>query len=157
MADEKPEKSLAELLAEIVKRWPKEAPKGIGSLGTMLGSIGPDVSDRPIDWNAALEALTKSNERREKLVAQRRAAETNTVDNDAANQWFREHWKDRKCPICQQVTWAMAPTFAHVATSLLGRHSPVSSFPCVVLTCRVCGNTLMFNAVIMNLLPEGAE
>jgi hypothetical protein len=91
-------------------------------------------------------------------AAQKRAAETNQVDDALAAQWFREHWKDRNCPICKEVTWAMAPNFAHVPMVRIWRnHGPVASFPCVVLTCRVCGYTLFFNAIAMDLLPEGAE
>lgn len=90
-------------------------------------------------------------------AAQKRAAETNLVDDALANQWFREHWKDRKCVICGQVTWAMAPNFAHIPLNQIGMHAPVHSFPCVTLNCRVCGNTLFFNAVTMKLLPDGAE
>lgn len=92
-----------------------------------------------------------------KGATQKKAAETNAVDSELANQWLNKHWKKRNCAICDQVTWAMAPAFAHVPMSLLGRHSPVHSFPCVVLTCRICGNTLFFNAIAMDLLPEGAE
>jgi hypothetical protein len=90
-------------------------------------------------------------------AAQKRAVESDQVDDTLANQWFREHWKDRTCPICRQVSWAMAPTFGHISMGLAGRHVPASSFPCVVLSCRVCGNTVFFNAVAMKLLPDGAE
>jgi hypothetical protein len=90
-------------------------------------------------------------------TVQKRAAETNQVDEALANEWLNKHWKSRKCAVCEEVTWTMAPTFAHVPMSLLGRQAPVRSFPCVVLSCRVCGNTLFFHAIIMQLLPERAE
>jgi hypothetical protein len=112
-----------------------------------LGEISPDTRIGEL-WPLA---------ERVKAAEQKRAAETNQVDDASANQWFREHWKDRRCAICQSVTWAMAPSFAHVPTSRLWRHAAATSFPCVVLTCRICGNTLFFNAVAMKLLPEGSE
>jgi hypothetical protein len=90
-------------------------------------------------------------------TAQKRAAETNQVDQSLADQWFRDHWKNRNCAICQEVTWSMAPDFAHIPMNLIWRHSPVRTFPCVVLTCRACGNTVFFNANAMKLLPEGSE
>ncbi|MFZ2060844.1 MAG: hypothetical protein WAU82_07520 [Candidatus Binatus sp.] len=93
-----------------------------------------------------------------KAAAQKKAAETNQVDEPLASEWFKQHWKDRNCPICKEVTWAMAPDFFHAPMVRIWRnHGPIKSFPCVVLTCRICGYTIFFNANVMQLLPEGSE
>jgi predicted nucleic-acid-binding Zn-ribbon protein len=91
-------------------------------------------------------------------TAQKHAAETNLVDVELANIWFAKHWPEpRKCPICSQNNWGMSQVFAHTALSPLGRHTPVLTTPSVTVTCRNCGNTLFFNAIIMGLLAESAE
>jgi RNase P subunit RPR2 len=129
MAEEKPKESLYDL----VKRLAETA--------------NPPI---PAEQARAIVKAVQSEQ-------QRAAATTNTVDNQQANIWLAEHWKSRECPVCKENDWGMAPTFAHIPMSFLGRYSAVRSFPCVVLTCRNCGNTLFFNAVAMKLLPEGAE
>ena len=83
-----------------------EASKRLSELLQMtragkLGEISPDTRLSEL-WPLAERA---------KAAAQKRAAETNQVDELAANEWFKEHWKDRHCPICKEVTWAMAPSF----------------------------------------------
>jgi hypothetical protein len=156
MADEKDKKTIGELWAEFIKRLPEEGPGYIGRLpGTLPGPIDTNLSNE--QWKKVLENLGKLLED-PKVAAQKKAAETNQVDETTANEWFKEHWKDRTCGICKEVTWAMAPHFAHVPLTRIWRnHGPVAAFPCVVLTCRVCGNTLFFNANVMKLLPEGSE
>jgi hypothetical protein len=146
MADEKPEKSVAELLEELAKRLPKEEAS--------LGSIGSSVFGTTTNWLEALGYLTKEA----KAAAQKRAAETNLVDNAAANAWLKEHWtKPRKCAVCSKETWGLSPNFAHLPESLVGLHQAVRTIPLVVLTCRTCGNTLFLNAIVMGLLPQGAQ
>jgi hypothetical protein len=145
MAEDKPEKPIGELIAELAKRLPSPT------------SLGESTSSTDTNWLEALGYLAKLGEQ-QKTAVQKRASETNTVDNASANAWFNDHWKGtRNCSICQSVNWAMTTQFAHVSLSLLGRYAPVRMFPCVVLTCRTCGQTLFFNAVVMGLLPEGAE
>ena len=135
-------KSDAETLSEVVK--------ALAERGTTVKDASGLVE--------ALKAILGVQE-----AAQKRAAETNVVDNALANTWFKEHWPEpRKCPICAHTNWAMAPNFAHVPLELIGRkpvgtYQPVRSFPCVVVACLTCGNQLFFNANAMGLLPAGSE
>ncbi len=160
MADEKPKDELSKAAREYLDALLKSATLKL---------------DADTDLNAVIKALTERGKQigtAEQLsallelldpagAARKRAAETNLVDEAAANEWFKEHWKDRTCAICKEVTWAMSPEFAHVPLTRIriGQMggSFVRSFPSVVLTCRVCGNTLFFNANAMKLLPEGSE
>jgi hypothetical protein len=150
MADEKPDRPLSEILAELAKRLPKE--------GDPTGIFGP--SDNPQDWKSALEALSRLGEAQTKAAAQKLAAETNRVDTAAANEWFKKHWtQPRKCVVCGQVNWGVASTFAHLPESLIGTgpvgtYQPVRTIPLVVLTCGTCGNTILLNAIVMGLLRK---
>jgi hypothetical protein len=152
------DKSLSELLAELAKRLPKE---GLEGLGGSLPSAGTAISSSA-DWPSALKALAELSQHQDKIAAQKRAAETNTVESGAANMWFNQYWpQPRKCPVCTRENWGLAGKFAHVPLGPIGRSAissqPISTFPCVVVTCRTCGNTLFFNAIVMGLLPEGAD
>ncbi|MHB8381165.1 MAG: hypothetical protein ACYDC3_02325 [Candidatus Binataceae bacterium] len=152
MADEKPKDSqLADTLKALAERG--SSLKDPGELGKLLEMLSQryGTSSVPKDPLAALLAMARAE-------IQKKAAETNEVDTGLANAWFDRHWKQpRKCPICEQINWAMAPKFSHVSLDLLGRMRVPKTFPCVIVTCRTCGNTLSFNAVAMELLPDGAE
>jgi hypothetical protein len=146
MADDK--KSLDELakaLAELAK-----TPKAGGG----IASMGSGVFDPPIDWKAALEALTRARDQETKAAAQKVAAETNKVDAVAANAWFKDHWpKPRKCPICTtEDNWGLTTIFSQIPMGPVGTHQPVRTFPAVVVTCRHCGHVIFFNALVMGLL-----
>jgi hypothetical protein len=149
MEDPKTPAQRLERLDELLKLLrDKPGFEGLGSHA--IGQSDPDYA-RLIKWFAEV------GEREAKEAAQKKAAETNLVDEGLANLWLNEHWKDRNCAICRVVTWAMAPQFAHISFARPGAVGAPPSFPCVVLTCRNCGNTLFFNAVAMKLLPEGAQ
>jgi hypothetical protein len=156
MGEEEP-KTDAEKLNEVLKLL-LESAKANPDLSGSSGILS--ASGTGIDYSTLLKWLQEQPTVKE--AAQKKAAETNVVDRDLANQWLDKHWRKRNCAICEQVAWAMAPAFAHVPMELMGRgpvgtYQPVRSFPCVVLTCRICGNTLFFNAVAMDLLAAGAE
>jgi hypothetical protein len=155
MADEK-DRELSDALAAYFKVLSKASGRvGIGTEALMHG-----IGERVPGLGAG-----QISETIRKLLAdsQKKAAETNTVDNALANAWFTEHWPEpRKCPVCAHTNWAMAPNFAHVPLELIGRkpvgtYQPVRSFPCVVVACLTCGNQLFFNANAMKLLPEASE
>jgi hypothetical protein len=115
---------------------------------TRAGKLGEISPDTPISelWELA---------ERVKAAEQKRAADTNQVDNTAVNVWFTEHWKEpRQCAVCSQSNWAMAPRFTHIPMGPVGLHQPIPKLPCVVVTCQTCGNTLFFNALVMELLPK---
>lgn len=76
------------------------------------------------------------------------------TDREKVSAWIDEHWKgQRKCPICENSRWSIGEVVGevqqmHVNRRLLGE----SLYPLVVVTCAVCGYTLMFNAVVIGLL-----
>jgi hypothetical protein len=154
MADEKPKDSVSDYLAKLTeltktlgenKEKREEFSKNLGLFAQTSSGFSPEILE------AVRRALLQTD-------AQRLAAETNKVDNALANAWFANHWpQPRHCPVCRSNNWAMAPTFAHVPLGPVGKYQPVRTFPCVVVTCQTCGNTLFFNGVTMKLLPEGAE
>lgn len=166
MAEEKPkEPNIIERLLRGVRNPTGESPEEKADrerFNELLQVLRKEVDSRKpgqdrMDWDQIVKWLAERHDREELDAAQKKAAETNEVNETAANEWLKEHWQDRTCPVCKIVTWAMAPNFAHIPMSLLGRHTPSTSFPCVVLTCRNCGNTLFFNAIAMKQLPAGAE
>lgn len=163
MAEDKPK---IDTFREFLKNFTSKTP--VTGLGTKI-LLDPDTDAEKIAFlNKLLEGykpekvvdllkwLQEQVEQTTEAI-QKKAAETNVVDEVLANQWLTKHWKSRNCTICGEVTWAMAPQFAHISFARPGVVGAPLSFPCVVLTCRVCGNTLFFNAVTMQLLPEGTR
>ncbi len=154
MADEKPDRSLSEALAALLKRFPPK-PKGMADPGPFGDFTKPDGGEASAsDVMAALEALTKQSEEFIKVSAQQRAAETNSVDSKSANAWLKEHWiASRQCAVCTSLNWGLSTTFAHLPETV-GKIRPAGrAIPFVVLTCRTCGNPLFLNAIVMGLLP----
>jgi hypothetical protein len=164
MADEKP-KELSALDWILRGRKPlsgatiltetDEEKKRRERLDALLGLLRENPKGQ--EQSEILKWLQDTVEREEREAAQKKASETNAVNEALANEWFKQHWKDRNCSVCGVVTWAMAPQFAHISFARPGVVGAPPSFPCVVLTCRNCGNTLFFNAVTMKLLPEGTR
>jgi hypothetical protein len=58
------------------------------------------------------------------------------------------------CPICGVVRWSISPDFAWRGTiGSDGKLVGGDYHPFVVLTCGNCGHVILFNAVVMGLLP----
>ncbi len=88
---------------------------------------------------------------------------SSTVDKLKVAEWLNSHWRpdmvQRSCTVCGVTKWTIAEDFAYLSTlgsggaiQIGGRH-----FPLVILTCSNCGNTLLFNAIVMGLLPKKPE
>jgi hypothetical protein len=178
MADEQ-DKTLSKALADFLKSTEdrKNDPKWKSTLEALASLSGSEAArtsfadllamyseastmpDLGAGRDAVWQLITSAAENEKK----RKAAETNTVDIGLANVWFGEHWPHpRKCSVCSAVNWGVVTSFAHVPLGQIGKgpagtYQPVQTSPCVVVTCRTCGNTLFFNAIIMGLLPESAE
>jgi predicted nucleic-acid-binding Zn-ribbon protein len=70
---------------------------------------------------------------------------------------IRSHWKGKqRCPVCRSNNWT------------LGEISAIPSFdepnvdfgcvhPTVPVVCLVCGNTLLFSAMVMGIVAEPAR
>ena len=70
--------------------------------------------------------------------------------------FLNEKWQGRKnCPICQNNKWEISDKPAELREYSQGGlvvGGPV--YPLVVLTCRVCGHTLLFNAIVMDVVEK---
>jgi len=69
-----------------------------------------------------------------------------------ALDWLDTKWKDKKCECCKQDSWTISdfliasPRFEGAIT-IGGKVSPQ-----VIVTCNNCGNTKLFNAMVMQIL-----
>ena len=70
--------------------------------------------------------------------------------------FLNEKWQGQKnCPICQNNKWEISDKPAELreyAEGGLVVGGPV--YPLIILTCRVCGNTLLFNAIVMDVIEK---
>jgi predicted nucleic-acid-binding Zn-ribbon protein len=72
-------------------------------------------------------------------------------DHEEAVREINKRWKEpRVCPVCHQNNWAVSPEIVRLWTARLK-----NAYPCVNMVCHNCGHTMLFNAAILNLLPEG--
>jgi hypothetical protein len=94
------------------------------------------------------------------------------MDKEAAREAMREtalqavqrHWRydHRNCAICGADHWSVAqifqmPEFESVPSVGIRIGAPTMVFPVVPVTCRTCGYTLFFNAVMLGLAPGPPE
>jgi hypothetical protein len=64
--------------------------------------------------------------------------------------WLMDRIPSLACPICSQSSWNISGP-ARVSTYPRETGSAVRHFPVVPVACRVCANTLLFNARIMGV------
>jgi hypothetical protein len=73
--------------------------------------------------------------------------------------WLKEKWKEpSNCPISKDNNWTIGD---HVITPfVIGNGGAISAnvaYPHVLLICKTCGHTILFNAVMMGIFPPGVE
>jgi hypothetical protein len=58
------------------------------------------------------------------------------------------------CPVCQHDEWQVSDTIYGIQEFGLTSNKPLKKkvYPCVIITCPNCGNTLFLNAVILGVL-----
>ncbi len=81
------------------------------------------------------------------------------LDIKRFKEWLNQKWKGAKrCPICGSNSWGIGETPVEVrefhggglvATGLV--------YPLVAVTCGVCGYTLLFNAIVADLVKIEPE
>lgn len=78
------------------------------------------------------------------------------VDIEKAMAWIDEHWKGKKaCPICENTKWLVGDAAGEVrAMPENARLVSGSKYPLVLVTCQVCGYTLLFNAIVIGLVES---
>lgn len=73
------------------------------------------------------------------------------VDHEEAVREINKRWKKpRLCPVCGQENWAVSRDLFRLWAMHLKNASP-----CVNLCCQHCGYTMLFNAEVLKLLPDG--
>jgi hypothetical protein len=80
------------------------------------------------------------------------AASINQQMRDRINHfWGRV---PRQCQVCGNFNWSVEENLAqlHVLASM--PHMQPSVFPLVVITCQVCGNTILLNALKLGWMPD---
>lgn len=79
------------------------------------------------------------------------------IEVEKVVDWLNRQWKgDKACPICKNNNWNIIEKPVelrefHGGGLVMG--GPV--YPLISITCKVCGHTLLFNAIVAGLLvPE---
>jgi len=76
------------------------------------------------------------------------------INLQIAADWLNKQWKgDKLCPICKNNDWAISENLIELrpfqgGTIVLGG----GVFPLLSVTCKVCGHTLLFNAIVAKLI-----
>jgi predicted nucleic-acid-binding Zn-ribbon protein len=82
----------------------------------------------------------------------------NEIDITQINNWMKENWKgSRICPICNNTQWSASESLAELRQFDKGNLVVGGKvYPLLVLICKTCGYTLLFNAIKTGLvkLPE---
>src|SRR5262245_52443943 len=82
------------------------------------------------------------------------------IDVKRFASWVDELWRAEKvCPICRSNRWTISDDAAELRV-LHGGNLVVGGpvYPLVVVTCGVCGNTLLFNAIVSKAIePQRNE
>lgn len=80
------------------------------------------------------------------------------IDRSKVEEWLNEKWHGSKnCVICGHNDWSAGETasrlgpYYHVDGTVLGG-GPV--YPLLVVTCVNCGYTMLFNGIVMGLVPR---
>jgi hypothetical protein len=73
----------------------------------------------------------------------------NEVDNDLIERWWSQHSKDSvTCPVCKTTDWKLGAHLVNVeghAADVNGSNRP--TYPHVIVTCKSCAHSMLFNAV----------
>jgi hypothetical protein len=83
-----------------------------------------------------------------------------TIDRGKVTEWLNEKWRgSKKCMICGENDWSIGDTasrlgpYYHVGGMVMGG-GPI--YPLIVVTCINCGYTMLFNGIVMGLVPGEA-
>jgi len=81
------------------------------------------------------------------------------IDVQKIVDWLNRQWQGPKvCPICKNNNWSISEKLLelrefHGGGLVVG--GPV--YPLISITCKVCGHTLLFNAIVAGLLTPKQE
>jgi len=81
----------------------------------------------------------------------------NSIENKKSLAWLNDKWQGLKiCPVCKNNNWNVSERPVelrefHGGGLTIG--GPI--YPLLAVTCQVCGNTILFNAIVAGLVsPE---
>jgi hypothetical protein len=74
---------------------------------------------------------------------------------EAIHKWLEDKWgKDRKCSQCGTDDWGIGGTPGSLPVGTPeGRTRIGPNYPCVVVICSNCGNTILLNALAIGVQP----
>ncbi len=80
---------------------------------------------------------------------------------ESVKKWLEEKLGMRSCPSCGQLQgFTVGAIIAAPIVKVTGEGMTVdseNSVPFVPLACRNCGDTRLFSAIVMGLIPEGGR
>jgi hypothetical protein len=81
------------------------------------------------------------------------------IDQEKVASWLNAKWAgDKTCPVCRHNNWIIGGTISELRTyGGGGLFLAGKVYPVVVLTCSFCGNTLLVNAIVAELVPGVKE
>ncbi len=84
---------------------------------------------------------------------------TVTLNLEKATEWLKTHWKGGwNCPICGNTNWSGQEYAMELRPFDEGRLASFGQVvPLLTITCKTCGNTLFFNAILAGLVEKPEE
>lgn len=71
------------------------------------------------------------------------------------NEKLNEVWKEQRCDICGNSEWGTSSKLQQLVEYQSGESLTARSvIPLVPIICTVCGNTRLFNAVILGIIDQ---
>ena len=66
-----------------------------------------------------------------------------------------EKWHDAKCPYCGGNHWTVDPTIMTLSPTHIKPHKEgTEMLPVIAVTCQGCGNTVLVNAVVLDVVRK---
>ena len=81
------------------------------------------------------------------------------IDVEKVKEWLNKQWRGPKlCPVCNSNSWGIGERAVEVR-EFHGGSLVVGGkiYPLITVTCGVCGYTLLFNAVVAELVKAEQE
>lgn len=82
------------------------------------------------------------------------------IDSDKLIKHLTGKWQGRNCPMCNQGNWNVSDKIFELreyngGSMVIGGNSPI--VPIIPVTCDNCGNVLMVNAIVAQVLEQGGS
>jgi hypothetical protein len=76
------------------------------------------------------------------------------ADNDLIERWWGQHSKDSViCPVCKTTDWKIAGHLVNIQSDAADANaSNTPTYPHIILTCKFCAHSMVFNAVQIGIV-----